>query len=538
VPAEAGSGTTEAGAGDERPGIGNAAGPGIGNAAGPGAGNAAGPGTGNAPGAGGGAPPQPRTGKPRRRRMPSWRKRDPEPTGTPVELTRALELTRLVETASDAVIAVTAKGIITSWGNGAERLFGYSADEASGQHISLLSPGPREDEPSEVLDRVLRGERVERLETQRRAKSGRVLDVLLSLTVVAGDRGGPAGAVGLFRDLSRQRDAERALRESEQRYHTVVEALNEGVFMQERDGSIVAFNKSVERILGLSTEEISAGSPDFVKWSVVREDGSPVEVSDYPTIVALRTGEPQMGVVLGIERPGVPTRWLSVNTTPLTDGDRRKPYAAVASFSDITQLRTTLAELRDARSEDLKRLALVSEYRDDDTNRHTERVGRACELVARAMGRDENFVWTLRRAAPLHDVGKIGIPDSILLKPEALTRQEFEVMKTHTSIGGRILCHSRAPVLRMATAIAFTHHERWDGGGYPAGMKGDAIPLVGRIVAVADAFDAMTHDRPYRPARTVEEALEEISRCAGSQFDPGVAAAFMTLDHQALVESG
>jgi putative two-component system response regulator len=456
--------------------------------------------------------------------MPSWRKREPGPTGVPVELTRALELARLVESASDAVVAVTAKGTITSWGNGAERLFGYSADEASGQHISMLAPEQRPEEPGAVLDRVLHGEQVERLETQRRAKSGRLVDVLLSLTVVAGDHGKPAGAVGLFRDLSRQHDAERALRESEQRYHTLVEALNEGVFMQERDGSIVAFNKSVERILGLSAEEIATGSPDFVNWSVVREDGSPLEVSEYPTIVALRTGEPQMSVVVGIERPGVPTRWLSVNTKPLIDGDGRRPYAAVASFSDITELRATIAELRDARSEDLKRLALVSEYR-------------ACELIARAMGRDEDFVWTLRRAAPLHDVGKIGIPDSILLKPDSLTAQEFEVMKTHTSIGGRILCHSRAPVLRMATAIAFTHHEHWDGGGYPAGMEGQVIPLVGRVVAVADAFDAMTHDRPYRPARSVEQALEEISRCAGSQFDPSVVAAFMTLDHHELVES-
>ncbi|HEX3909109.1 MAG TPA: HD domain-containing phosphohydrolase [Solirubrobacteraceae bacterium] len=471
------------------------------------------------------------TGKPRARRKPSWRKRQ-----APSDFERALELASLLENASDAMIGVTVEGSITSWGRGAERLFGYTAPEARGQHISLLAPPARAHEPGAFLQRVLEGERVEQAETERLDKQGRTVKVQLTLAAIGDEQGRPAGAVGIYRDLTDQRVAESALRESERRYHSVVEALSEGVFMQERDGSIVAFNKSVERILGLTAEEISSGSPDFQSWSLIREDGSPVEVNEYPTVVTLRTGEAQMDVVLGVESPGLPTRWLSVNSRPLRDGEERRPYAAVASFSDITELRATLAELREARSEDLRRLALVSEYRDDDTNRHTERVGVACESMARALGLKEDLVWTIRRAAPLHDVGKIGIPDNILLKPSALTREEFEVMKTHTVIGGRILCHSRAPVLRMATAIAFTHHERWDGTGYPARMKRKEIPLVGRIVAVADAFDAMTHDRPYRRARPIEQALEELRRCSAGQFDPEVVAAFLGLDHSLLVD--
>jgi putative two-component system response regulator len=213
-----------------------------------------------------------------------------------------------------------------------------------------------------------------------------------------------------------------------------------------------------------------------------------------------------------------------------------KPYAAVASFTDITELRQTLVELHEARFEDLRRLALMAEYRDDDTNKHTERVARTAALLAKELGLDEEFVSTLHRAAPLHDVGKVGIPDEILLKPGRLTNDEFEVIKTHTVIGGRILCESRFPVVRMAMEIAFTHHEHWDGSGYPSKLAGEGIPISGRIIAVADAFDAMTHARPYKGALSVEHAVAEIERCSASQFDPRVVAAFMRLDHRKLVD--
>ncbi len=454
----------------------------------------------------------------------------------PSDFDRALELASLIETASDAVIGVSPNGTITSWSSGAERLFGYAAEEATGRSITLIAPGELASQPQDHLRRALDGERVEQVETERVCKDGGKRQVLISLTAIRDETGRPAGAVAVYRDLTEQRRAERALLESEQRYHSVVEALNEGVIMQEPGGKIVAFNKSVERILGLSAQEIASGSPEDSEWSLIREDGSPLLLEDYPTIVALRTGEPQSGVVVGVEGPKLARRWLSVNSSPLLSGDGSAPSAAVASFSDITELRATIEELQEARSDDLMRLALVSEYRDDDTNRHTERVGRAAELTARALDQDEEFAWTIRHAAPLHDVGKIGIPDKILLKPAALTPEELAVMKTHTTIGGQILCHSSAPVLRMATAIAFTHHERWDGAGYPAAIGQQAIPLVGRIVAVVDAFDAMTHDRPYRSARPIEQALAELQRCSGAQFDPTVVAAFMTLDHSAIVE--
>jgi putative two-component system response regulator len=194
-------------------------------------------------------------------------------------------------------------------------------------------------------------------------------------------------------------------------------------------------------------------------------------------------------------------------------------------------------DLEQARLEILDRLAAVAEYRDDDTQEHARRIGRTSALLGRELGLDPSETGLLRRAAPLHDIGKVGIPDHILLKPGRLTEAEFEFMKLHTTMGAEVLARSRSPVLRLAEVIALNHHERWDGGGYPNGVHGEDIPLAGRIVAVADVFDALTHRRPYMDAWPVAEAVCEILVHAGDQFDTRVVEAFKRLDHEALLAS-
>jgi CHASE3 domain sensor protein len=188
------------------------------------------------------------------------------------------------------------------------------------------------------------------------------------------------------------------------------------------------------------------------------------------------------------------------------------------------------AELEQARYEALLMLAIAAEYRDDDTHRHTQRVGRNAALLAQRLGLAEGTVDLLKAAAPLHDVGKIGISDTIMLKPGRLTPSEFETMKLHVTIGASILGTSAEPLFHIAAQIALTHHERWDGSGYLQGLAGEQIPLAGRIVAVVDVFDALIHARPYKEAWPVERAIEEIQRGAGSHFDPAVVAAFLTID--------
>jgi PAS domain S-box-containing protein len=210
--------------------------------------------------------------------------------------------------------------------------------------------------------------------------------------------------------------------------------------------------------------------------------------------------------------------------------------------NNATLLETKVAErtreLDDARTETLQRLAIAAEYRDDQTFQHTERVGVSAAEIATRLGLSSEQIKWLREAAPLHDVGKLAIPDRILLKPGKLSAQEWEVMKTHTSLGARLLSGSSSPVLQMAAVIAENHHERWDGTGYPNGLAGEAIPLVGRIVAVADVFDALTHIRPYKSAWPEKDAIAEIRRAAGSHLDPQVVSAFLTMRKDAPATNG
>jgi putative nucleotidyltransferase with HDIG domain len=183
--------------------------------------------------------------------------------------------------------------------------------------------------------------------------------------------------------------------------------------------------------------------------------------------------------------------------------------------------------VEDSQLQVIQRLALAAEYRDDDTGQHTRRVGELAARIAEALGMPSDQLLLLRQAAPLHDVGKIAIPDSILLKPGPLTPAEFERMKSHTTRGAAMLSGHGFALLEMAEEIALTHHERWDGEGYPAGLSGASIPFVGRIVAIADVFDALTHTRPYKDAWTSEAAIDEITRQSGRQFDPEIVAAFL-----------
>jgi PAS domain S-box-containing protein len=199
-----------------------------------------------------------------------------------------------------------------------------------------------------------------------------------------------------------------------------------------------------------------------------------------------------------------------------------------------TKIAERTYELDDARAEMLQLLAVAVEYRDDETFEHTERVGVISAEIAARLGLRSEQIKRIREAAPLHDVGKIAISDRILLKRGSLSADELNVMRTHAGLGARLLSRSSSPVLQMAAVIAATHHEWWDGSGYPSGLAGERIPLVGRVVAVADVFDALTHARPYKPAWPVSRAIARIQRASGSQFDPDVVAAFLDVHRHAL----
>ncbi len=181
-----------------------------------------------------------------------------------------------------------------------------------------------------------------------------------------------------------------------------------------------------------------------------------------------------------------------------------------------------LREVARAHHEALLRLSLAADMRDDDTGVHITRIGHLAEALALALGESKAFARELRLAAPMHDIGKIGVPDLVLKKPGSYTADERQVMNQHPIIGAQILGRSRIRLFQLAAEVAMTHHERWDGSGYPLGLAGEAIPLSGRIVAVVDFFDALTMDRCYRKAFNDEVALKMLAEQRGLAFDPRV----------------
>ena len=198
------------------------------------------------------------------------------------------------------------------------------------------------------------------------------------------------------------------------------------------------------------------------------------------------------------------------------------------------RVRERTKELRDTQLDIIRRLAQAAEFRDNDTGMHIVRMSQYCAKLGAALGLPEALCELILHASPLHDVGKLGIPDRILLKPGPLSSEEFETMKNHTIMGARLLAGSTSPVMQMAEKIAVTHHENWNGTGYPAKLKGDDIPIEGQICSICDVFDALTSHRPYKQPWPVNKAIEEIVRQKGIKFAPRIVDRF--LDIQSAIE--
>ncbi len=303
------------------------------------------------------------------------------------------------------------------------------------------------------------------------------------------------------------------------------------------DGFFLRLNPAWKRVLGYEVEELQARP--FLDFVHPEDRAATLAEVERQTAA----GEPVMSFENRYRCKDGSYRWLEWTSRPDPGAGmlfavardvtaRKQAEHAVAEYRETLEraVRQRTAELEEARLETLRRLALASEYRDDETFEHTERVGRMAALLADQLGLSATEIATLRQAAPLHDVGKLGLSDSILLKPGKLSPDEFEQVKRHTLDGAEILSGSSSTVLQTAERIALSHHEWWDGHGYPHGLAGDAIPTCARIVAVADVFDALIHSRPYKHAWPIPDAVAEIHRLKGSQFDPRIIDAFDRLD--------
>ena len=237
------------------------------------------------------------------------------------------------------------------------------------------------------------------------------------------------------------------------------------------------------------------------------------------------------GWVLPVFAPIAGLALSAVGTVTASTLTERRLRRVVATHNRALEhaVRERTAELHDTQLEVVRRLARAADWRDEDTGEHVERIGLMSERLGLAAGMTVSEAETLRHAAVLHDIGKIGVPDRVLLKPGKLTDDEWEIMKTHAAIGASMLAGSRSPLVQMAEVIARTHHERWDGTGYPAAIAGDDIPLVGRIVAICDVFDALRSRRPYKEAWSAPAAIAEVADLRGRHFDPALVDLFLEI---------
>jgi putative two-component system response regulator len=329
-------------------------------------------------------------------------------------------------------------------------------------------------------------------------------------------------AQGIGRTIERTRqneqllEARHRLRRTRSLFQRVQTVADVGAWELDIQAWEVFWTEGARRMLGLGGESSGLEAlfgrirpadqediRDEITQAIEREDDFSVEVPLKENV----------GTCTWIEIHGVPHRSDKLVTT------------IIGTLRDITDQRRRRREIERTRRESLRRLARAAEHRHCETGRHIQRVGRMSGMLAAEIGQPSAWQDRIEKAASLHDVGKIGIPDEVLLKSGGLTDDEYKEMKTHTTIGADLLSGGRSDLVQMAEKIARYHHEQWDGNGYPDGMEGEEIPMEARIVAVADTIDAMTHDRPYRDAVSAESAFETIAAEAGEQFDPVISEA-------------
>ncbi|MEO5340773.1 MAG: two-component system response regulator [Magnetococcus sp. MYC-9] len=273
--------------------------------------------------------------------------------------------------------------------------------------------------------------------------------------------------------------------------------------------------------------------PDMDGYETCRRLKLRAETRDIPVIFVTARKEAvdeEQGLALGavdyITKPFSPT---IVKARIKTHLQLKQAHDTVKRHNlileETVQQRTT--ELRTTQLAIVHRLGRAAEFRDNETGLHVIRMSHYAHILGVACGMTEAESGLLLHAAPLHDIGKIGIPDGILLKPGKLTADEFKIMQTHPEIGAAIIGKDESPLLKMAFLIAYTHHEKWDGSGYPRSLRGDEIPLVGRVVAIGDVFDALTTQRPYKEAWPVSQAVELLQQGSGHHFDPDLVHLFL-----------
>ena len=394
----------------------------------------------------------------------------------------------------DGIVTATEAGVIESLNRAALGLLGYREDELVGQPLGLIIDPSHEDE------------------TTARRKDGSCFPIEVGVSRM--ELGERTFSISSIRDITGRK-------QRLDRDRVGFEEAPFGSVMTSLKGRIERVNQALCAMTGYTADELIGTTFSDLAHPDDRQTG-------VIAVEALAGGAPSPRRFKSryLRRDGNVIE-ASVGVSAIRD-DGREVGQLFTQIEDITDARRTTRELEHAQFEMLARLAGAAELHDDDTGQHTHRVGELSVRIAARLGLSAKEIELMRLAAALHDVGKIAIPDAVLAKRGRLTLQELALMKSHTTVGAAMLADSEFRLVTMAEEIALTHHERWDGGGYPIGLAKDAIPITGRIVAVADVFDALTHVRPYKSAWSADDAITEMQRQSARHFDPQVLDAFLS----------
>jgi putative two-component system response regulator len=423
----------------------------------------------------------------------------------------------VLQSVADAIVTAGEAGLIESFNRSAQELFGYDEDEVIGQPLQLIVA------PSHHGDFS-----VPTRETVGRRKDGSCFPMDVDMSQMQlGER---KFNIGCMRDISdrkerdgRERGRGQAQRRQVQRDRVAFDEAPIGSVISSRDGRIERVNQAICTMTGHTPDELIG---TYYSELTHPDDRRHDRGGDIAALLSGASGTKRFEKRFVHSSGRVIDACVAVTAIR---GDDQKVAQLFAQIEDVTDARRTSRELEQAQVEMLARLAAAAELHDDHTGQHTRRVGCLSVRIAERLGLTEAQLDLIRLAAPLHDVGKIAIPDAVLAKRGKLTRGELEQMKTHTTIGAQMLSGSAFALLEMAEQIALTHHEKWDGSGYPAGLVSDSIPIAGRVVAVADVFDALTHSRPYKKAWSEADSIAELTSQASRHFDPHVVEAFLSL---------
>lgn len=467
------------------------------------------------------------------------------------------EIDRQADLSPDLIAILSFDGLITRVNSAASQLLGYSGEDLVGQpFLDLVHPDDRDAAAAEVARLVVSDAETFRFQVRVNPRDGtdRWLEVNACSDVATRTLAAVARDVTERKQVEHEREqAARRLelalneaRETNARLHLVAEAVADGLVTVDEAATILRFNRAAERIFGYQREEVIGkkvnvllgipGQESYVA-RFVRTGDETIIGAYHETLGRRKDGSTfPMELLLG-EATHEGERIFIAVVRDITERRQREETQAhqqevleLAVRERTKELRHRTAELDEARLETLSKLALAAEYRDDQTFEHAQRVGNTAARLGELLGLTTIEVERIRQAAPLHDIGKLAVSDTILLKRGRLTHEQWQKMRSHTVVGHGILAGSHSEVLALAAEIALTHHEWWDGGGYPNQLQGEQIPLSGRIVALADVYDSLTHDRPYKRAWTVERAVEEIQGHRRTHFDPAVVEAFDRLD--------